>query len=254
MRVAPFHQKPLWQRYIIVFAGPAFNLIFPTLIYFLFYGSLDDCHRPSSARCFRANLRPRRAFNPGIKWQPLMASESAIGQTPSHDFRQSGRCDAIHRDSRQDPLRSLPHSSTARTGADRLGVDRREGRIGIANYQEPPQVGISDPASPAARGGLQTGDVLTSINGREVRHWKEVAQILAPKPWRQSLRITYLRPGRQSADLLISECSHHTQLSSIRKPRQSTAPSAIGRDFIPPNFLSMRSKTVARSEGRFESR
>jgi len=37
-----FNQKPLWQRYIIVLAGPAFNLIFPIIIYFFFFAGQDS--------------------------------------------------------------------------------------------------------------------------------------------------------------------------------------------------------------------
>src|SRR5215470_1068816 len=36
-RYRSFSEKPLWKRLIVVFAGPAANLLFPLVIYFAFF-------------------------------------------------------------------------------------------------------------------------------------------------------------------------------------------------------------------------
>ncbi len=70
------------------------------------------------------------------------------------------------------------------------------GRIGVSPAFELAQIGVSERDSPAARAGLQTGDLITVINGRPIERWAEVERLLEQNRSRgESLSISYLRPG-----------------------------------------------------------
>ena len=71
--------KPLWQRYTVVIAGPAFNLLLPLLIYFFTTRASGRCCRPPSGRCCRV-CRPPHA-GPAARRQGRDASTAAASVT-----------------------------------------------------------------------------------------------------------------------------------------------------------------------------
>ena len=190
-----FYQKKLWQRYVIVFAGPAFNIIFPTFIYLVFYSAQTTLPPSVVGKVFRG----KPAFEAGLEandrvvaidgkriryWEDM---QRVITANPGQPLRFS-----IERDGKTLERYITPREDVRR---NRLGLQQREGRIGITNYFEPVQLGVSDPSSPAARAGLRTGDVLVSVNGRAVNRWSELRRLLA-RSRGESLRISYMRPGK----------------------------------------------------------
>ncbi len=54
----------------------------------------------------------------------------------------------------------------------------------------------SDPASPAAAAGLQTGDEITAVNGAKITAWDEVGQVIR-KSANKELRFTIVRDGER---------------------------------------------------------
>jgi predicted metalloprotease with PDZ domain len=60
--------------------------------------------------------------------------------------------------------------------------------------------------SPASRAGLQAGDVITSVNGKDVTDPKSLIDMVRPHKPGDSLRITYYRMGkRHEAAVMLSE-------------------------------------------------
>ncbi|HVG18966.1 MAG TPA: PDZ domain-containing protein, partial [Blastocatellia bacterium] len=51
--------------------------------------------------------------------------------------------------------------------------------------------------SPAARAGLQSGDVVTSINGQKVKNTRDLIRRIASLPVGSTANITYIRAGEQ---------------------------------------------------------
>jgi regulator of sigma E protease len=190
-----FQQKPLWQRYIVVLAGPAFNLIFPILIYFPFFAM-----QPTTVAAVVGKVFPGQpAAEAGLKrgdrilaiegkdiyfWEDMV---TYVSERQGQSIRFSIKRDGQRLERFVTPVEQVM--------PDRLNLEKREGRIGVANYFELAQIGISDPSSQAARAGLQTGDLVTSVNGAIVESWPQLEQILH-KNRGHSLNISYLRPSR----------------------------------------------------------
>ena len=188
-----FHQKPLWQRYIVVLAGPAFNLIFPIIIYFFFYAAQTSLLPSTVGTVFSdqpaaaAGLRPGDrivsiAGEPVRYWEDL---QSIVSERPGEKLRFT-----IEREGKTFDRFITPREEVSRNW---LKMSQRYGRIGVSPWFKPPLVGISDSNSPAARAGLKNGDLVTSVNGTTVELWAELEQILRRNRG-QSLRVTYLRP------------------------------------------------------------
>ncbi len=189
-----FHQKPLWQRYLIILAGPAFNLIFPVLIYFVFFAAQTHLPPSTVGTVFQGQPAAEAGLMPGDRivaigdeevryWEDL---QSIISDHPGEKLRFT-----IERDGKQFDRFITPREQVSRTW---LNVEERVGRVGISPLFQPPQIGVTSPDSPAARAGLRTGDLVTAVNGMAVERWAQLEQVLRRNRG-SSLRMAYLRPG-----------------------------------------------------------
>jgi serine protease Do len=66
--------------------------------------------------------------------------------------------------------------------------------------------GLSDPNSPAAKAGLQSGDVITAVEGKHVQTASELTDTVAGKPVGSNARIDFIRDGKdQSTTVTLAE-------------------------------------------------
>ncbi len=195
-----FHEKPLWQRVIAIFAGPAFNLILPVPIYFLFFAGQTELAPARIGTVLRGTPADRAGLEPGDRvvavdgddvryWDEL---QSRIAASPGRELVLE-----VERDQKTHVRKVTPEAQVLR---GRLGLTERVGRIGISPRYYLPQIGISDAASPAARAGLRTGDRITALNGARVRRWSDVERVLERNRG-EPLRVAYLR-ARQVLDVV----------------------------------------------------
>ncbi len=69
--------------------------------------------------------------------------------------------------------------------AEGLGMKKAEGAL----------VDQPQPASPAAKAGIKTGDVITSVNGKPVKNSRELAQVIGMMKPGTSAKLTLLHKG-----------------------------------------------------------
>jgi regulator of sigma E protease len=189
--------KPLWQRYAIVIAGPAFNLILPIAIYFVHYMGQRTVLPPTIGTVLSGLPAAEAGILPGDRietidgkpiryWEQVeAATESSPGKTLRLGIRRGP--DAEERD--LTPLR------TERRGT--FGMPETVGRVGWGAYFHLPEVGVIDLGSPAWQAGLRTFDYVLGVNGTPVTHWAEFEKAVA-RTGASPLRIAYLR-GAESA-------------------------------------------------------
>jgi regulator of sigma E protease len=173
-----FNQKPLWQRYIIVLAGPAFNLIFPIFIYFVFFAAQTHMTPSVVGKVFPGQPAEEAGLRPGdrvvtIDGNPVRYWEDLQGLISDHAGEPLRF--TVERDGQSFERYITPREQVTR---NRLDMEERVGRIGVSPRFELAQVGISNPTSPAARAGLRTGDIITSANGVRVDRWSQLQKLL----------------------------------------------------------------------------
>ena len=159
-----FMKKPVWKRLLIVAAGPAFNLILPIV-------------------CFTALLM-------GGEKQPGPSIGEVEWGTPAHNAGLIAGDNILQINGVETPSWSIVYKQLQRLEAGKYGMlIEREGQkkklrfrireakngepedFGIQYLRKDTEIGVDDPRSPAGLGGLQTQDVILSVNGTSVQDY-----------------------------------------------------------------------------------
>lgn len=186
-----FASRPLWQRLVIVFAGPAANLVLPVIIYFVFFAGHTVLPAAVVGDVLDGGAAARAGIEPGDRvleingrtiryWEEI---EEAVRSSPGEELRLR-----IHRNGKTFERYLTPIEDTVRR---RDGGVQVQGRVGITHAPFVPLVGVIDGQSPAARAGLRTGDLIISVDGQAVRNWRDVQRQLGRFARRTS--IVYFR-------------------------------------------------------------
>jgi regulator of sigma E protease len=199
-----FASRPLWQRIIIVLAGPAANFVLPVIIYFVFFAGHTVLPAAVIGDVLDGGVAARAGLEPGDRVMEIDGRavryfeeiESAVQHSPGKELHLR-----LSRNGKVFERYVTPIEEMVR---HRDGDVSMQGRIGITNAPFVPLVGVIDAQSPAARAGLHTGDLVISIDGQPVRNWTEVQHHLGKLARRTSL--VYFRstevPGVQQLQLL----------------------------------------------------
>ncbi len=219
--------KPLWQRLIVVFAGPFANFCLPVAIYFVTF--VGDTELPAAVigDVLRDTPADRAGLAPGDEilsidgettryWQDVERSvHDSIGSELRLTLRRSG-----HKIERF----VTPIEYRRRL---REGPSSRHGLIGITQAPFLPQVGVIDPQSPAHISGLRTGDLILSVDGLAVGNWRELQKTLRGRARR--MNITYVRGQRYPAlGVTLLDPLHAELVTKVERSLERGSQSAHG--------------------------
>lgn len=234
-----FSHKPLWQRAIIVLAGPFANLVvLPGLV----FGGMFLAQKQELSSMIGTVLAERPAAKAGL--QPGDRILAVNGQ-PVRYFRQLRQLIEtspgqsvtlqITRDSRTLTLRVTPESYTQK---DLLGTDKQRGIIGITVGFRTSEIGISDHSSPAYRAGLRTFDRIVAINDVPTKRWDQIENYRKQYP-RGPYRYTFRRQLQTHNDVV--------QWQGYAKPQTVTVSPVVTVDSKTKQVISYDG--VSSSEG-----
>ena len=199
-----FASRPLWQRLVIVFAGPAANLMLPMGIYFVFFAGHSVLPAAVIGDVIEGGAAARAGLEPGDRvleidgkairyWEEI---ETAVRSSPGKELHLR-----VSRNAKVFERYVTPLEETVRY---RDGAVTLQGRVGITHAPFVPLVGVIDGDAPATRAGLHTGDLIISVDGQPVRNWSDVQHHIGRFARRTSL--VYFRgtevPGVPQIQLL----------------------------------------------------
>jgi len=174
-----FRSKPLWQRSLVVLAGPVFNFV---LAFFVYLAMFTGPQTFGDSRlglvvpgepAWRAGLRPgdkivSAAGEPIERWGDIQEIISARpGQVTTVVYERGE--ESFEVELTPSPLES------ANVFNEKVVV----GRIGISPQYLKPIVAVVDAESPAALAGVQSDDVITRVDGKKITAWHEARAALA---------------------------------------------------------------------------
>lgn len=205
--------KPLWARYLVLGAGPAFNLILPLLLYFAFFLGHTVIEPPVIGTVLDDSAAATSDLQPGDRivaiddvdihaWQEM---QDRVRVAPERELRVQIEREGVRFDRFVTPRKNVVKNA--------VGEPEARGLLGVYPWFYAPQIGIIDTDSPAHAEGLKTGDIITSVNGEPVQTVEQLERELA-RARDAALRLTYLRaravPGEFGRNLWFE--SHHARL------------------------------------------
>lgn len=189
-----YNNKPIWQKAIINFAGPLFNLLFPIPILFACYFAAATEDMPPQVGQVLDNSPAVGVLEPGdliesingeaVKYWTQM--RNIVSRNPGQPLRMK-----ILRDGAEYEVEITPEEETLRDAMDIMR--EKVGRIGITPDMAPPVIGLLGDANPAAAHGLKTFDEIVSVNGAPIRTYADAERALRHNA-RESLKLGILRP------------------------------------------------------------
>jgi regulator of sigma E protease len=174
-----FHNKPVWQRLLILFAGPGMNLLLPVLIFWLVLatgmprpepviGTVEPAS-PAARADLRVGDRILAVAGEPVRWWDDV--EDLLRERPQQRvpirFERAGA-----------PLDAALELEE-RSGTDLAGAPAKVGFAGLGHARLAAVIGIPDANAPAARSELRSGDRVLAVNGEEVADWEALASAYA---------------------------------------------------------------------------
>lgn len=194
-----FSRKPAWQRMLIVVAGPVANMLLAVVLYWAMFIHGVPGLKPilgnvaPDTPAATAQLQERETVvsvngQPVPNWQELrwsLLNLAIEGGIANIEGRTSDGAMHAH-------VLSLDKLKASDLDSDFMG------KLGLQPYQPPlrPEIGEVVPQGAAERGGMQAGDIVLRINGRDIERWEELVEAVRSHPGRM-LRMK-VRRGTQN--------------------------------------------------------
>jgi regulator of sigma E protease len=173
-----FMNQPAWQRMLVVFAGPAMNVILAFVIFsFMFLVGFPTsvsriAYVEEGGPAAMAGLQPGDTVTeidgkPVWRWEDL---SSMVADRPNREVAMT-----VERDGEPVNLTVVPEMGQVRSI---FGFFEEKGRIGIGQSGMRPVIGIPRPNTIAAQAGLKTGDLVLKIDGKDASFEADLVRAL----------------------------------------------------------------------------
>src|SRR5262245_10404 len=191
-----FALKPLWVRFLIVFAGPGMNFVLAAAIFIIVLGTMGRPVWPpvvgrisEGGPAAAAGIQTSEAITaingrPVTYWEDVERAISTSGGKPLTL--------ALRRDSESRTVTVTPKLTVVRDPIFR--EEREVWEIG-AGPRLTPHIGAVNAGSPAERAGLKAGDQVLAVAGQRVFTPEELMQAIQKRPG-QTFEITVERGGQ----------------------------------------------------------
>lgn len=172
-----FLHKPVRQRIAIVLAGPLMNLFFAAII-FIFVAGLGEDMPSSVVGDIRDNVKAYDAgFRSGDKILRINGQETPTWIHVRRKIEASGGMALTFNVERVGEPQPLEFQAPVTFGENEniFSSQKMVGQIeGLTQESRSTVVGVKDPQSPAAQAGISTLDIVMSVAGKKVSHWRDL--------------------------------------------------------------------------------
>jgi regulator of sigma E protease len=199
-----FNRQPLYKRVLILFAGPAFNLLLAAFCYWLvFIGGV-----PGLKPVVGAVTPQSPAALAGVKAGDEILAVNGTS-TPTWQTANLRLLDGVMGGGRLN-LEVRQPDRPSRTVSVRAGNAERLTEpgallpgLGLDPWRPPAVIGRVVDGSPAARSGLGAGDTIVAAGGHPISTWADFVRFVRARP-KQAIPVTVMRGGhRHSLSLAI---------------------------------------------------
>jgi regulator of sigma E protease len=191
-----FALKPLWARFLIVFAGPGMNLVLAVVIFAVVLATLGRPVWPAAVgRVAEGGPSAAAGLRTGDVVTAVDGRATAYWEDFDRALTGSGGRTLELRVRRDGAERTVSVTPRRRTVPDPIFREPRESWDIGAGPQLVPQISSVNAGSPAERAGLKAGDVVTGVAGQPVYTPEDLVEAIRARPG-QSFPIAVERDGK----------------------------------------------------------
>lgn len=164
--------KPIWQRSLVVLAGPAANVVLPIVIYFAFSIMMTTTPASIVGDVFDGMPAAEAGMQSGDRIVEIDGEPVDFWyQVIDHISNAPGRAVdvKVERSGERIQLEVTPET---KRDVDSFGLSERNyGLVGIHPATYGPTIGLESPDGPAARAGLKHFDKVLQVNGEAIHRF-----------------------------------------------------------------------------------
>jgi regulator of sigma E protease len=184
-RARAFNNKPIWQRMVIIAAGPMANFVLAALLYWIVFVA----GQPGALPFVASPPTDSAAANAGfVEYDRIIAVDGHAVST-WNDVRMLLLERAAARTNTQIRVETRGATQAERNlsmaGIQKADLDRDfAAALGLNPYRLPiaPVIETVADGSAAAQAGLKPGDRVVAVNGRAIAHWRELVEVIVRHP------------------------------------------------------------------------
>jgi regulator of sigma E protease len=176
-----FNFQAVWKRFVIVFAGPLFNLVFAFIVYIFLYHTGVPVSYPDIGKLAQESPAAKAGFMTGDRvlkvngiaihdWEDI---EDILSKNKDAELRFS-----VKRDNEILALQVRPEKKIVK---DVFGAEHETFDIGVSPLLRP-IVGETIKGMPAYETGLRKGDRILAVEGIPIRSWEDMTEIVHANP------------------------------------------------------------------------
>jgi len=199
------NRQRLWKRFAIVAAGPAFNFLFAILAYWAIFVTGDVGTRAIIGEVVPGSIAAEARFTPGdellaVADRPTPTWEAAVFALMAEVLNGEDLVVRVRDERGLELIRVLDGDALAGLPDDPALLSN----LGLSPARPvlPPRIGELTPGDPAMHAGLRPGDLVRSVNGASIAHWRDLVEAVRAHPGRP-LRLGVERGSEQHEFLVV---------------------------------------------------
>lgn len=180
-KVRAYNFQPIWKRFLIVFSGPFFNLIFAAFIFVLVFLSGVPVPQPDIGKVEENSPAAAAGLSTGDRVIRIDGKDVASWHDISEAISDNQGKKLLFKVKRDDVLIEIQVSPKKKVDKNIFGEDKEAWSVGI----EPlvlPVVGELMKDSRAGKAGLLKGDRIIEINGKTLKTWQDMTDLIHENP------------------------------------------------------------------------
>ncbi len=192
-----FDNQPIWKRSLIILAGPGINFLFAIVLFTML--GLQTVERldtvlgkaPEESALYKAGVREGdrmlavngRSVDYLAHQQLYIMNQVLQGNTIEMDILSGAKKRTLQIETSDIPIYNISPGSMMY----QLGISPPSSPISS-------EITLISPDSPAQKSGIQVGDKVIAISGKQVRFWRDLSDLIAPNAGKQ-IKVTIDRLG-----------------------------------------------------------
>lgn len=229
-RAFAYNCQPVWKRFLIVFAGPVFNIFFASLIFVFLFLSGVPVPYPDAGKIEENSPAAKAGLMTGDRIIEINGkSVESWGDIDSFMIDNPGKTLAL-RVKREGKIIELSVTPVKKTEKNIFGEDTKSWEIGVSPLLYP-VIGEVMKGSRAKKAGLKKGDRIIQVDGKAIKIWQDLTSIIHDNP-DVPLKFRIRRDGREMDLTITPEKQTFSTLGGADKTIGIIGIKPMGNDFI----------------------